>query len=95
MKTVNECIGDIGRAGSTKFSTFDLTHGCWQMPLEEQSRQLTAFSIPALRQFMWVVGPMGLLGYPESFQCLFELAMTDLRNIIVFIDYFLVHSKKT
>ena len=27
MKTVNECIGDIGRAGSTLFSTSDITHG--------------------------------------------------------------------
>jgi hypothetical protein len=27
IKMVNECIGDIGRAGSTIFSTLDLTDG--------------------------------------------------------------------
>jgi hypothetical protein len=33
MKRVHECIGDIGRAGSTRFLTLDKTHGFWLMPL--------------------------------------------------------------
>jgi hypothetical protein len=32
MKTVKECIGDIGRSGSTIFSTLDLSSGFWQLP---------------------------------------------------------------
>jgi hypothetical protein len=48
MKTINDCIGNIGRAGSSNLSTYDLTHGFWQMPLEQQFRHLTAFSNPGL-----------------------------------------------
>jgi hypothetical protein len=46
MKEITECIGNIGRANSTIFSTLNLTSGFWQMQLDKESQPLTAFTIP-------------------------------------------------
>jgi hypothetical protein len=92
MKEITECIGDIGRANSTIFSTLDLTSGFWQMQLEENSQPLTTFTIPGKGQYHWITSPMGLLGCPASFQRLMEGVMRNISNIIVYIDDLLVHT---
>jgi len=92
MKDVSECIGEIGRSGSTIFTTIDLTAGFWQMILHPRARPYTAFTVPGMGQFQWVTSPMGLLGCPASFQRLMETVVHNIANVIVYIDDLLVHS---
>ncbi len=92
MKDVSECIGEIGRSGSTIFSTIDLTAGFWQMILHPRARPYTPFTVPGMGQFQWVTSPMGLLGCPASFQRLMETVVNSLTNVIAYIDDLLIHS---
>ena len=93
MKDINECIGDIGRAESCIFSTMDLTSGFWQLPLDQKSRQLTAFTVPGMGQYQYKVLAMGLKGGPGSFQRMMELTCKGLDKVIVYIDDLIVHTK--
>ena len=91
-REVSDCIDEIGRSGSTVFSSLDLTAGFWQLPLEEESRPYTAFTIPGVGSFAWNCTPMGLLGSPATFGRMMEFIMRYLQ-IIAYQDDLLAHSK--
>jgi len=93
MKDVQECISEIGHAGSTIFTTLDLTSGFWQMALDPKSRPYTAFTVPGMGQFEWKVVSMGLGSAPSAFQRLVELVVKGINNVVVYIDDLIIPSK--
>ena len=93
IRPIDQCIEEVGMAGSKIFSCLDLKSGFWQMLLEKQARPYTAFTVPGVGQFQWVTAPMGLMGSPASFSRLMDVVMRDLKNIITYIDDCLVHSR--
>jgi hypothetical protein len=67
MKDIHNCIGDIGRAESTIFSILDLTSSFWQMPFQKGSVPKTAFTVPGLGKYEWLMFLMGPPGCESSF----------------------------
>lgn len=49
-------------------SSLDLKDGYWQIPLEENSKKYTAFTVPGKGLFQWRVMPFGLHSAPATFQ---------------------------
>ena len=72
----------LQRLGSKKYKYFgvmDLTSGYWQAPLDEESKELTAFT-SWMGNFQWDRVPFGLKGAPAYFQK--EMQITVLRELM-------------
>ena len=73
------------------FSTIDLAKGFLQVPLEEKSRPLTAFSTHA-GHFQFKVAPMGLRNSPLTFCRLMNIVLHGLLDdtTLVYLDDILI-----
>ena len=65
--------------GSAIYSTFDLTSGFWQVPMAEESRQYTAFTLGSLGLFECDRMPFGLCNAPATFQRLMQKCLGELN----------------
>ena len=81
--------------GAAHFSTFDMNSGFWQVPMAEESKQYTAFTLGSMGLYECESMPFGLCNAPPTFQrlmqnCLGELNLTYcliyLDDVIVFSD---------
>ena len=81
--------------GAAHFLTFDMNSGFWQVPMDEESKQYTAFTLGSMGLYECESMPFGLCNTLPTFQrlmqnCLGELNLTYcliyLDDVIVFSD---------
>ena len=79
-------------AGSSIFTTWDLTSGYWQMLVAENSREKTAFSTPD-GHYQFIRMPFGLKNAPADFSRLMHQVLGDLSFVEIYLDDITIHSK--
>ena len=81
--------------GAAYFSTFDLTSGFWQVPMAEESKQFTAFTLGSMGLFECDRMPFGLCNAPTTFQRLMQncLGELNLTYCLIYLDDIIVYSK--
>ena len=81
-------------AGSQFFSTLDLTSGYWQVPLDEEARDKSAF-VTRNELWRWKVLPFGLTSAPSTFERLMEKVLRGLhwQTVLIYLDDVVVFSQ--
>ena len=81
--------------GAAYYSTFDLTSGFWQVPMDEESKQYTAFTLGSMGLYECERMPFGLCNAPATFQRLMQncLGELNLTYCLIYLDDVIVYSK--
>ena len=79
-------------SGSSYFTALDLMSGYWQVGIKEGDAEKTAFStVNNLYQFN--VMPFGAVNAPSIFQRLMNLVLSNVSNVLVYLDDVIIYSK--
>ena len=78
--------------GYNYFSKFDCKSGFYHLKLEEESKELTAFTVPQ-GFYEWNVLPFGYKNAPGRYQHFMDKYFKQLSNCIVYIDDILLYTK--
>lgn len=92
LPLIYETIKDL--SGAKVFSTLDLKSGYWQIPLEEDAKKYTAFSVPDGGRYQFRVMCFGLKNAPSTFQRLMQDVLTGLlrESCLVYLDDIIIFS---
>jgi hypothetical protein len=92
LPRIDDMLEKLG--GAKYFSSLDLTSGFWQVPLDEESREYTAF-VTQNGFYQWRRMPFGLCNATASFQRLMNKALVSVSNrhgnlVLCYIDDVLI-----
>ena len=81
--------------GARHFSCMDLKSGFWQVQMDEESRQYTAFTVGSMGVYEFLHMPHGLCNAPAMFQRLMQncLGELNLMYALIYLDDMIVYSK--
>ena len=81
--------------GTRHFSCMDLKSGFWQVQMDEESRQYTAFTVGSMGMYEFLRMPYGLCNAPATFQHLMQncLGELNLTYALIYLDDVIVYSK--
>ena len=82
-------------AGAAHYSTFDMNSGFWQVPMDEESKQYTAFTLGSMGLYECKSMPFGLCNTPPTFQRLMQNCLGELKltYCLIYLDYVIVFSE--
>ena len=92
LPRIEDILTALGEA--RYFSSLDLASGYWQVPLDDDAREKSAFTTHR-GLFEFTRMPFGLCNAPATFQRVMQRVLADLewRSCFVFLDDILVVSK--
>ena len=81
--------------GAAHYTTIDMNSGFWQVPMDDESKQYTAFTLGSMGLYECESMPFGLCNTPPTFQrlmlnCLGEL---NLTYCLIYLDDVIIFSK--
>ena len=81
-------------AGAAHFSTFDMNSGFWQVPMDEEFKQYTAFTLGSMGLYECESMPFGLCNAPPTFHRLIQncLGKLNLTYCLIYLDDVIVFS---
>ena len=72
--------------GAAHYSTFNMNSGFWQVPMDEESKQYTAFTLGSMGLYECESMPFGLCNTMPTFQRLMQNCLGELNDVIVFSE---------
>ena len=82
-------------AGAAHYSTFDMNSGFWQVPMDEESKQYTIFTLGSMGLYECESMPFGLCNTSPTFQRLMLnfLGELNLMYCLIYLDDVIIFSQ--